>query len=102
MPFAKIGTLDFWKLALKPGKPVAVGEVAGTPFVGLPGNPVSALVTFWLIVRPLLMRLMGIDDLSAPELTERIALLRSEIGRLEKAIEARQATRAVANSVFKI
>ena len=44
----------------------------------------------------------NIDDLSAPELSERIALLRSEIGRLEKAIEARQATRAAADSVFKI
>jgi uncharacterized small protein (DUF1192 family) len=44
----------------------------------------------------------AIDDLSAPELKERIALLRSEIDRLEKAIEARQATRAAADSVFKI
>ena len=44
----------------------------------------------------------NVDDLSAPELAERIALLRSEIGRLEKAIEARQATRAAADSVFKI
>ncbi len=44
----------------------------------------------------------NIDDLSAPELTERIALLVSEIERLEKAIEARQATRAAADSVFKI
>jgi uncharacterized small protein (DUF1192 family) len=44
----------------------------------------------------------NIDDLSAPELKERIALLRSEINRLEKAIDARQATRAAADSVFKI
>ena len=44
----------------------------------------------------------NVDDLSAPELAERIALLRSEIDRLEKAIEARQATRAAAASVFKI
>jgi uncharacterized small protein (DUF1192 family) len=44
----------------------------------------------------------NIDDLSAPELKERIALLRSEIDRLEKAIEARQATRTAADSVFKI
>ncbi|MDB5577541.1 MAG: Molybdopterin biosynthesis enzyme [Bradyrhizobium sp.] len=60
----EIGALDFWKLALKPGKPVAVGEVAGTPFVGLPGNPVSAMITFWLLARPLLLRLMGVADLS--------------------------------------
>jgi uncharacterized small protein (DUF1192 family) len=44
----------------------------------------------------------NIDDLSAPELSERIALLRSEIDRLEKAIEARQATRAAAASIFKL
>jgi uncharacterized small protein (DUF1192 family) len=44
----------------------------------------------------------NIDDLSAPELAERIALLRAEIERLERAIEARQATRAAANSVFKM
>jgi uncharacterized small protein (DUF1192 family) len=44
----------------------------------------------------------AIDDLSAPELAERIGLLRAEIERLEKAIEARQATRAAANSVFKV
>ncbi len=44
----------------------------------------------------------NVDDLSAPELAERIALLRSEIDQLEKAIEARQATRAAAASVFKI
>ena len=44
----------------------------------------------------------NIDDLSAPELSERIALLRSEIDRLEKAIEAREATRAAADSIFKI
>ena len=44
----------------------------------------------------------NIDDLSAPELAERIALLRSEIDRLEKAVEARQATRAAAASIFKI
>ena len=44
----------------------------------------------------------NVDDLSAPELAERIALLRSEIDRLERAIEARQATRAAAASIFKI
>jgi uncharacterized small protein (DUF1192 family) len=54
--------------------------------------------------KPKLIHELGqnIDDLSAPELKERIVLLRSEIDRLEKAIEARQATRAAAASVFKI
>ena len=55
----EVGSLDFWKLPLKPGRPVAVGKVAGVPFVGLPGNPVSAMVTFWLVGRPFALQLMG-------------------------------------------
>lgn len=54
-----IGSLDFWRLPLKPGRPIAVGDVRGTPFVGLPGNPVSAMVTFWLIGRPFVLQVMG-------------------------------------------
>ena len=53
------GTLAFWRLAIKPGRPVAMGVVAGTPFVGLPGNPVAAYVTLLFVVRPLLARLGG-------------------------------------------
>ena len=48
------GSLSLWKIALKPGKPLAVGEVEGTPFFGLPGNPVSSFATFLLFVRPFL------------------------------------------------
>lgn len=54
-----VGELDFWRIAIKPGKPVGVGSVKGTPFLGLPGNPVSALVTFALIGRPLILALSG-------------------------------------------
>lgn len=54
-----LGSLDFWRLAIKPGRPVAIGEVAGTPFVGLPGNPVAVMITFMLIARPMVLRLMG-------------------------------------------
>jgi molybdopterin molybdotransferase len=53
------GSLDFWRLAIKPGRPVALGEVAGVPFVGLPGNPVAVMVTFMLVARPMVLRLMG-------------------------------------------
>lgn len=56
------GELSFWKLAIKPGKPFAFGQVDGTPFFGLPGNPVSAFVNFVLIVRPCLERLMGVTE----------------------------------------
>ncbi|MBI2235955.1 MAG: molybdopterin molybdotransferase MoeA [Magnetospirillum sp.] len=56
------GSLHFWRLAIKPGKPVALGEVAGTPFIGLPGNPVAVMVTFMLLARPVVLRLMGAAD----------------------------------------
>lgn len=54
------GSLDFWRIAVQPGKPLAFGEVAGTPVIGLPGNPVSALVTFELFVRPLIRVMLGL------------------------------------------
>ncbi len=54
-----LGSLDFWRLAIKPGRPVALGEVVGIPFIGLPGNPVAVMVTFMLIARPMVLRLMG-------------------------------------------
>nr|WP_320409852.1 gephyrin-like molybdotransferase Glp [Bosea sp. Root670] len=53
------GTLDLWRVAIKPGKPIAIGSVAGTPFVGLPGNPVAVFVGFAFVARPLLARLAG-------------------------------------------
>lgn len=53
------GRLDFWKVAIKPGKPVAVGEVEGVPFLGLPGNPQSVLVTALLLARPFLLARQG-------------------------------------------
>jgi molybdopterin molybdotransferase len=53
------GRLVFWRLAIKPGRPVAMGMIDGTPLVGLPGNPVAVYVTFAWLVRPLALRLMG-------------------------------------------
>ena len=58
-----VGKLDLWKIAIKPGKPLAFGEVGDVrkvPFIGLPGNPVSAFVTFCLFVRPFILRSQGI------------------------------------------
>ncbi len=57
-----LGNLHFWRLAIKPGRPIALGQVAGTPFVGLPGNPVAMMVTFLRIARPMVLRLMGAAD----------------------------------------
>ncbi len=63
------GRLDLWQIAIKPGKPLAFGQVAnGTVepafFLGLPGNPVSSFVTFLLFVRPFLLRLQGVRDVT--------------------------------------
>ena len=55
----KLGKLVFWRLAIKPGRPVAMGVINGTPFVGVPGNPVAVFVTFLNVVRPLLFSLAG-------------------------------------------
>ncbi len=60
------GTVDFWKLAIKPGKPFAFGRVNNALFCGLPGNPVSVLVTFHILVEPLLARLSGHTLWQAP------------------------------------
>ena len=60
-----LGRIDMWRVALKPGKPVALGEVQGKPFIGLPGNPVSSFVTFLLLARPYLLKLQGRKDVQA-------------------------------------
>ncbi len=54
-----LGQLDLWKVKMKPGKPLAYGKVAGKPFIGLPGNPVSAFTTFHLFARPFLLTMQG-------------------------------------------
>ncbi len=54
-----VGSLVFWRVAIKPGRPVAMGVLRGSAFVGLPGNPVAVFVTFARVVRPLLLRLAG-------------------------------------------
>jgi len=58
------GRLDLWALAIKPGKPFAYGQVGAAHFVGLPGNPVSSLVTFLVLVRPFLLKLQGATRLA--------------------------------------
>ncbi|WP_448204991.1 molybdopterin molybdotransferase MoeA [Azospirillum sp. sgz302134] len=61
------GSLHFWRLAIKPGRPVALGTVRNAAFLGLPGNPVAVMVTFLRIARPILLRLMGAAE-EAPAL----------------------------------
>ena len=54
-----VGTLVFWRMAIKPGRPVAMGVIDGTPFIGLPGNPVASFVTFAHVARPAIFALAG-------------------------------------------
>lgn len=54
-----VGTLVLWRMAIKPGRPVAMGVIGGTPFIGLPGNPVASFVTFVHVVRPTVLALAG-------------------------------------------
>jgi molybdopterin molybdotransferase len=59
---ASIGDVAFWKIAMKPGRPLAFGRVGGTPFIGLPGNPVAVMVGFYQFVLPVLEKKMGMTD----------------------------------------
>jgi molybdopterin molybdotransferase len=54
-----LGALGFWKVRMRPGKPLAFGNVQGIPFLGLPGNPVSAMVSFDVFARPAIMKMAG-------------------------------------------
>jgi molybdopterin molybdotransferase len=81
---AKIGKLVLWRLAIKPGRPVAMGVVRGAAFAGLPGNPVAVFVTFVHVVRPLLLRLAGAESVPLAALPVRAAFkYRKKKGRRE-------------------
>jgi molybdopterin molybdotransferase len=60
-----LGSLHFWRLAIKPGRPVALGQVGRVPLLGLPGNPVAVMVTFLLFARPLILQLAGVSAAAA-------------------------------------
>ena len=61
----RLGEVVFWKIAMKPGRPLAYGRIGGAHFFGLPGNPVSVMVTFYQFVRDALLKLSGCDPLPA-------------------------------------
>lgn len=56
------GELDLWRIAIKPGKPLAFGRIGKTPVIGLPGNPAAVLVTFMLLARPFLLKMQGLKE----------------------------------------
>jgi len=96
------GDLDFWRIAVQPGKPLAVGALGGTTVIGLPGNPVSALVTFELFVRPFIRAMLALTGdgrlhVRATPTTRmgkdasRRAFLRVSVGHEDGEIQARPA-----------
>jgi molybdopterin molybdotransferase len=62
------GEIAFWRVRMKPGKPLAFGRIGGVPVLGLPGNPVSAMVSFEVFVRPAIWKMLGRTDLARPTL----------------------------------
>ncbi len=64
--------MHFWSLNQKPGRPMAYGDISGVPLIGLPGNPVSTMVSSELYIRPALRKMQGFTDLSLPTVTARL------------------------------
>ena len=80
----KLGDVAFWKIAMRPGRPMAVGRIGQSVLFGLPGNPVAVMVTFLAFVRPALLRMMGSHALVAPFLRAKsLEPLRKKTGRTE-------------------
>lgn len=80
----ELGSINFWKVAIKPGKPFAFGQLGNAFFCGLPGNPVSSYVTFEQLVKPVLQKLSGQTYLPAPHFVAKAAsLIRKRLGRTD-------------------
>lgn len=82
---AELGEINFWKIAIKPGKPFAFGKIGNALFCGLPGNPVSTLVTFYQLVQPLIVALSG-QNLSNDTMSFKVKTatnLKKSVGRLD-------------------
>ena len=82
--FSISGKVNFWQLALKPGRPFAFGKLNNTPIIGLPGNPVAAVITFLMLVVNYLKKLSGIKE---TEIIERLIpsnfVMKKKAGRTE-------------------
>ncbi|MBI2802123.1 MAG: molybdopterin molybdotransferase MoeA [Gammaproteobacteria bacterium] len=80
----KLGAVRFWKVAMKPGRPLAFGDLGNALFFGLPGNPVSVMVTFYQFVQPALLQLMGANPAPYPTFKARTtSILKKRPGRVE-------------------
>jgi molybdopterin molybdotransferase len=81
---AKLGDVAFWRIAMRPGRPMAVGRIGSSVLFGLPGNPVAVMVTFLAFVRPALLRMMGARAPAQPYLRARSSeAIRKKPGRTE-------------------
>jgi molybdopterin molybdotransferase len=65
-------SMEFWKVAMKPGKPLAFGTISGIPAIGLPGNPGSVIVAFYQFVRPAILKMKGADRILLPKIKARL------------------------------
>lgn len=74
----EVGALSFWLLAIKPGRPIGMGRIGGTPFIGLPGNPVATIVAFLALVRPFVLGLAGAREIELRTLPVRAAFLHTK------------------------
>ncbi len=87
-------TLDFWQIAMRPGKPLMFGRVAGTPMLGLPGNPVSTVVCALLFLRPMILEMLGLPRAESAEEIGRLAVDLPENDRRQDYLRARLLRRA--------
>ncbi|HLW05520.1 MAG TPA: gephyrin-like molybdotransferase Glp, partial [Azoarcus sp.] len=105
------GSIQMWKIAMKPGKPLAYGRVHAAAFIGLPGNPVSSFVTFLLMVRPFLLATQGAArrepraltlpaDFDWPKPDRRREFLRARIGEQGVILHAHQGSAALSSIVW--
>jgi molybdopterin molybdotransferase len=96
------GQLEMWRVAVKPGKPLAYGRIGTADFIGLPGNPVSTLVTFCLFVRPFLLRRQGVPDVRAKAFSVPAAFRWPHAGRRREYLRARleQGAGGVAATIY--
>lgn len=81
---AELGAVDFWKLAIKPGRPLAFGKLGNALFFGLPGNPVAVMVTFYQLVQPAMRYMLGQKNIHPPRFQVSCAsAIRKKPGRTE-------------------
>ena len=96
----KLGEVVFWKIAMKPGRPLAYGKIGGAHFFGLPGNPVAVMVSFYQFVRDALLILQGVSPLPVQPLLK--AICTSPIKKLPGRAEFQRGVIYLEEGIFKV